>query len=87
MNEEMNTLKESLKNHGWTISALAEKMNVLQPSLSRMVQNKTITLAKLEEIASIIDCPITELLQQDESSHTIICPHCNKPIEIEIKVK
>ena len=77
-------LKKIIRSHGQTISSVAEKLGITQSALSQQINNGSISFAKVEQIANICGwSPLSETL----SHPAIICPHCGKPIELEIKAK
>ena len=83
-------LKKIIRSHGQTISSVAEKLGITQSALSQQINNGSISFAKVEQIASICGCSPSSFLVIDGEtlSHpAIICPHCGKPIELEIKAK
>lgn len=59
-------IKNVIKSHGWTIEKVAAKMKISQPSLSSII-NGNPTLAKLQEIASIIGISVSELLADENT--------------------
>lgn len=70
-----------------SISDLAKQMNLLQPSLSRMLHNENITLDRLVLIAELLGCTIADLTNEQSVKDSIICPHCGKQIKIKIDIK
>lgn len=64
-------LKKVIKEHGWTLERLASEMKgkdgvkgVSQPSVSSII-NGNPTFDKLQEIASIIGVPLSELVKDE----------------------
>lgn len=83
-------LKKIIRSHGQTISSVAEKLGITQSALSQQINNGSISFAKVEQIANFCGCSPSSFLAIDSEalSHpAIICPHCGKPIELEIKAK
>jgi len=76
-------IKAVAKQHGKTISGMAAEMGVAQQHLSRTINNPRITLQDLEKIASLIGCSLNDFFA--DAQPQIICPHCGKPIKINIE--
>ena len=75
-------IKEILKSKGMTSAQLAERLGITKGALSNSI-NKNPTLSTLEKIADALDVSIIDLFENKRSS--VNCPHCGKPISIEIK--
>ena len=86
----MNRIKELLKEKGVTITELADKMGISRVTLSTQI-NGTANITSYEKIASALEVPMWELFASPNDIHpqakTIICPHCQKPIPVEVDVK
>lgn len=93
-------IKEVMKEKGITSKMLQDELGVTQATTSYLVNSKTNpSLDTLQRIAEILEVPIWRLfyketpkeLQSEQpsipQSQTIICPHCGKPIELEVKAK
>lgn len=81
----MYDIKKRIKDKGFTISKVAELMNISQPALSKMLDGNP-TINKLQEIANIINIPLSELVADKNESQTCIsCPHCGGRIRIKIE--
>lgn len=84
----MNRIKEVIKEKGYTITSLSEKLGIARESLSRMLVSPS--YPTLEKIATALDVPLWQLFAssqevQGPGKNTITCPHCGKPIELEVK--
>lgn len=55
----MNRIKDVIKERGYTITSLAEKIGIARESLSRMMVSPS--YPTLEKIASALDVPMWEL--------------------------
>lgn len=75
-------IKEILKSKGMTSAQLAERLGITKGALSNSI-NKNPTLSTLEKIADALDVSIIDLFENKRAS--VNCPHCGKPISIEIK--
>ena len=74
-------IKEIIKEKGYTIKSLSDKMNINRVNLSNMI-NGNPTLDTLEKIANALDVPITELFSKGMS---VVCPHCGSVISIKVE--
>lgn len=85
----MNRIKDILKEQGITINELAEKMRLNRVTLSTQI-NGTANIASYEKIATALNVPLWQLFASSQEvqgavKNTITCPHCGKPIELEVK--
>jgi transcriptional regulator with XRE-family HTH domain len=84
----MTRIKEILKDKGITMNELADKLGVSRQALSRQVQGKML-VETAEKIASALDVPMWQLfadpIEVSPGSKHLVCPHCGKPITIELK--
>lgn len=77
-------IKKALREHGYTLTAVSEKLGITQSALSQQINNRSITVAKLEEISRLIDVPLQELVSPG-GGVKCRCPHCGKPIKVKIE--
>lgn len=79
-------IKKAIKESGFTISKVAEKLGIAQPSLTAQLINGTMSLSRAKEIADIIGVSLSELVADENEQHgaSLICPHCGKPITLHI---
>lgn len=81
----MYDIKKAIKDKGYTLKQVSDRLNITQSALSQQVNNNTISVAKVQQIADIIGCPLTDLLADaDTSALTLSCPHCGQPIKLSI---
>lgn len=82
-------IKKAIKESGYTISKVAERLGIAQPSLTAQLINGTMSLSRAKEIADIIGVSLSELVadENDQQGTSLVCPHCGKPIELEVKAK
>ena len=84
-----NRIKIVIKEKGYTIKSLAEKMGMARESLSRIIVNPS--SPTLEKLSEALDVPVWQFFASREDvlggsdSHSIKCPYCGKPLSIEIK--
>ena len=79
-------IKKVIKQQGYTLEAVATKMGVSKQAMSQLL-NGNPTIAKLQEIASIIGVPVSELVREEDEqrSTSITCPRCGKEIKINVE--
>ena len=73
-------IKEIIKEKGLTVSEVAAKLGISQPSLSQAL-NRNTTVEMLTRIASVLGVPVAELFERPTSGH-IACPYCGAVIEL-----
>lgn len=82
-------IKEVLKEKGCTQQMLADRMNVSLSAVKQMVSAESLTTSTLKRVATALDVPLWQLFassqEVQETKNTITCPHCGKPIELEVK--
>ena len=76
-------IKELCKERGITQAQLAEKLGIMPVSFSQAIARNKFNIDRLAEIADVFEIEIPDLFAHDEVS--LKCPHCGKPISIEIK--
>lgn len=79
-------LKDVLKRLGMSQKDVAEKMGISPSLLNMRINSDNPTLKSIEEIADAIGVSVTDLIKGKNSSTTLICPHCGKPIQISLDV-
>ena len=79
-------IKKAIKESGFTISKVAERLGIAQPSLTAQLINGTMSISRAKEIADIIGVSLSELVadENDQQGASLICPHCGKPITLHI---
>lgn len=79
-------IKKAIKESGFTISKVAEKLGIAQPSLTAQLINGTMSLSRAKEIADIIGISLSELVadENDQQGTSLVCPHCGKPIALHV---
>ena len=79
-------IKKAIIESGFTISKVAEKLGIAQPSLTAQLINGTMSLSRAKEIADIIGVSLSELVadENEQQGASLICPHCGKPITLHI---
>lgn len=78
-------LKKAIKKGGFTIGGVAAKLGITQSALSQQINNDTISLARTADIAKIIGVSLSELVADEGEGFGLVCPHCGKPLKIDIK--
>lgn len=82
-------LKELMADKGMTNVALAKHLGYTEVAVSNMVRGKTLpSLNTLEKIAGILGVGMSDFFEDksgDAPTSRLVCPHCGKPIHIELK--
>lgn len=76
-------IKEILSEKGMTMADLAERANMQQPAISRVMTGNP-TIETLERIASALGVQVVDLFER-EPENTIICPKCGTRLEVKEK--
>lgn len=87
-------ISKVIRNHGLTNVKVAEMLGTSAASFGNLISpNRNITVNNLRKIAQAIGCDITEFFEdevtvqaQQDPEPTTVCPHCGKPIHIDIIV-
>ena len=82
-------IKEILKEKNMTVQELADILNISRQALSKQIQGKLL-VETAQNIANALNVPIWQLFAdpveiQAKVNTFIICPHCGREIQIEIK--
>lgn len=79
-------IKELLREKGITAKELASKIGMTETGLSiAMGDNGNPPLKRLEQIATALGVPVTELFDKPKEG-VIRCPHCGKEIKLNPNV-
>ena len=87
----MNRIKEVIKEKGYTITSLAEKIGIARESLSRMIVSPS--YPTLEKIASALEVPMWQLFASEEEvmkepvGNRIKCPDCGHEFRVKLEVE
>jgi len=78
-------IKDVLKEKKVTVVSLAGMIGIAQPSMSNIVNGKSMpSLETLEKIATALEVPFTELFEQPKTgTASLSCPHCGKSITLK----
>lgn len=80
-------IKEVIKENGYTITSLADKLGIARESLSRMIVSPS--YPTLEKISTALNVPIWQLFvspqELQRENHSLVCPKCGTPLELKIK--
>lgn len=84
----MLCIKNILKEKKMTLQDLAEKLGINRVTLSNSISGNP-TVGTLQKIADILEVDILDLFEdhRQKQNPIIECPHCKKPIEIDVNVK
>ncbi len=58
----MYDIKKAVKQKGYTLKTIAECLDISLPALSQQIKDNTIALRRVQEIADIIGCPLSDLI-------------------------
>lgn len=75
-------IKELCQQSGITQKVLAERMGISDISLNKTLRGDYPQLQTLEKIAIALDVEISDLFAP--SAPVLRCPHCGKPINVEL---
>lgn len=85
----MNRIKEVIKENGFTITSLADKLGIARESLSRMIVSPS--YPTLEKIATALDVPMWQLFASPaevaKETKGETCPYCGQPITIRTTIE
>ena len=84
----MLVIKEVIKDKGYTVTSLAEKLGMTQVSLSRII-NGNPTIETLEKIANALNIDVRDLFKstKDKETETIYALRNDKYVPIgELKI-
>ena len=77
-------IKEAIKERGYTVADVAKKMGLNPSALSQTI-NGNPTFEKLQEIAKVLECNVSALIQEDKIIFT--CPCCGAELQLVEKKK
>lgn len=77
-------IKEICREKGIMLKDLAGMIGITEVGLSKSL-NGNPNISRLEEIATALDVPVTELFNNPKEG-VIHCPHCGKEIKLETKI-
>ena len=82
----MNRIKDVIKEKGFTITSLADKLGIARESLSRMIVSPS--YPTLEKIATALNVPIWQLFASPnevakEQGAGLRCPNCGAKLELK----
>ena len=82
----MYDIKKAIKAKGVTLRYVAQQLDIQPATLTQQINENTIAVRRVQQIADIIGCPLTELVADDEDNNhvSVVCPHCGKPIKLTI---
>ena len=79
-------IKGVIKENGFTLVQVAEKMGISKGGISQIV-NGSPTVKTLRTIADILGCRVGDFFRDEmsESEPSFKCPYCGNDLKIEIK--
>ena len=83
----MDNIETLLKEKGLTKTAFSDLLGVKKQNLNGLMKNPT--LETIRKFASVLEVEPWQLFASSQevqvTKNTITCPHCGKPIELEVK--
>lgn len=76
-------IKQIMKDKGLSVTEVSKRMGVLPQSLSRTLRQGSFRVTTLKAIADAIGCTVEDITE-DNTTSSIICPHCGKEITFSI---
>ena len=81
----MVDIKKKIKEHGWTLENVGKELGATKSTMTKYVSaTGNPTLKTLTAIAGVLGISVSELLNEDNAPAGLVCPHCGKPIHIEL---
>lgn len=82
----MVDLKKKIKEYGWTLEKVGKEIGTTKSGMTQVVGGNP-TIKTLEAVAGVLGISVSELLRDDGETPSagFVCPHCGKPIHIELK--
>ena len=80
-------IREIISQQGITTKDLADKLGVSQIALNQSISGNP-SVKVLTNIADALGVELWELFKAPDATppfHSLTCPHCGKPLEIDIK--
>lgn len=74
-------IKEVIKEKGFTVQAVADKMNINRVTLTNHI-NGNPSVKILQKIASALEVNITDLFEKPEQTSEFICPNCHSKLKV-----
>lgn len=85
---QQNYIKELCKLKKVRQTELAMLLGMREDSFSIALKRNTLSIAKLEKIATALNVPMWQLFASSEEvqkgNSNIVCPHCGNPIKVTI---
>lgn len=83
-------IKEVIKEKGYTITSLADKLGIARESLSRMIVSPS--YPTLEKLSNALDVPMWQLFASPADvsggdSSVIRCPKCGSAFHVSVKTE
>jgi len=79
-------VKSVIKQKGYTIEQVAEKMGVTRVTLTQNLSRNP-TMNTLQRVADAVGCKVGEFFLDEldiKDGKYIPCPHCRKPIDVSL---
>lgn len=84
-------IKELLEKKGISSAELSRRIGVTKATVSNLITGKTSpSVDTLNRIAEVLEVPFWQLFANPDDiidRKQFVCPHCGKPIEVEVNLK
>ena len=84
-------IKELLERRGMSSAELSRRIGVTKATVSNLITGKTTpSVDTLNRIAEVLEVPFWQLFTNPDDiaeRKQLVCPHCGKPIEVEVNLK
>lgn len=84
-------IKELLEKKGISSAELSRRIGVTKATVSNLITGKTSpSVDTLNRIAEVLEVPFWQLFANPDDiidRKQSVCPHCGKPIEVEVNLK
>ena len=83
-------IEKRIEESGLTKKSFAERMGISPANLNSMI--KSPSFPTLEKVAMALDMSLSQLFDEGETSEdtahgsSLVCPHCGKPISVELGI-
>ena len=83
-------IEKRIEESGLTKKSFAERMGISPANLNSVI--KSPSFPTLEKVAKALDMGLSKLFDEGETSEetahgsSLVCPHCGKPISVELSI-
>lgn len=77
-------IQQLAKEHKIRLEDIATKLGITRVSFQQALKRNQFGIDRLSDIADILGVEIPELFESAKPQDIISCPHCGKPLHIQI---